>query len=244
MNEERQRSQGVAERTASAERALLVFTKPAVAGRVKTRLIGALSPEQAAELHQALLLDLLARLAGGAFEVALAWALAAGEEPPAWSPPWVRQAGDDLGARLHRALAAAALEHAAVAAVGSDHPGLTGGDVESAFARLEAGADVVLGPATDGGYYLIALRAGAVHPELFQGIPWSTDAVLERTLERCAERDLAVELLPTASDVDTPQDLDRLAAELTTAGDRGCPRTRALLAAWGRLPALEPEEKR
>ncbi|NJL28917.1 MAG: DUF2064 domain-containing protein, partial [Thermoanaerobaculia bacterium] len=66
--------------------------------------------------------------------------------------------------------------------MGSDHPELDAARVEEAFARLATGADVVLGPSEDGGYYLIALAPGAVVPELFTGVPWSTSGVLEATL--------------------------------------------------------------
>lgn len=214
---------------------LLLFTKPARPGRVKTRLIGELTAEQAAELHEAFLLDLLERLAGGDFELVLAWALEDGESPPAGSLPWVLQEGADLGARLHRALATAAADGAGVAAIGSDHPSLGRSDVETAFAHLEAGADVVLGPAADGGYYLVALTPEAVRPDLFTAIPWSTPRVLEETLARCRAHRLAVHLLPEAADVDTPEDLHRLAGRLAE-DPTGCPRTLAALAAWDLLP--------
>lgn len=211
-----------------------MFTKPAEPGRVKTRLIGDLNPQQAAELHAAFLDDLVARLAGGEYELRIAWALREGEAMPRRTEPGVRQQGGDLGERLHRALADAAVEHPGVAAVGSDHPDLPRASVERAFAALGR-RDVALGPAPDGGYYLIALRAAAVEPRLFEGLPWSTPQLLDRTLERCRELGLEVELLPAASDVDTPADLRRLAERLA-ADPRSCPRTRALLEAWGRLP--------
>jgi len=213
-------------------RRLLLFTKPAREGRVKTRLIGDLTAAEAAALHAAFLEDLLDRLQEGDFELRLAWALDPGEEVPAETIPGIRQQGDDLGERLYLALSDAASEAGVVAAVGSDHPTLPLLLVQRAFERAEAGADVVLGPATDGGYYLIALRAAAVRRRLFQEIDWSTERVLAATLARCRELGLAVELLPEASDVDTPEDLRRLAASLA-AGDLGCPRTRGLLAAWG-----------
>lgn len=219
-----------------SRRRLLVFAKPARPGRVKTRLIGALTAERAAELHEALLRDLLDRLAGGGFELRLAWALEAAEAPPPWSPPWVRQEGDDLGARLHGALAGAAAEGcAAVAAVGSDHPDLGRADVERAFARVEAGAAVALAPAGDGGYALIALAAAAVRPELFAGIPWSTPRVLDETLARCRRSGLEVALLPERRDLDTPEDLRRFAAALAGrhSGIRS-PRAEALLERWRR----------
>jgi hypothetical protein len=221
-----------------SQRRLLLFTKPAHAGRVKTRLIGDLSPGEAAELHAAFLADLVARLARGAFTLRLAWALDPGEELPAGPALGLRQEGDDLGERLYRALSAAAGEAPFVAALGSDHPTLRLATVHRAFEALEAGADAVLGPAADGGYYLIALRAGAVQRPLFAGVPWSTPAVLAATLDRCRELGLAVELLPEAADVDTPEDLRRLAADLS-ASDLGCPRTRALLSSWDRLNGQE-----
>jgi rSAM/selenodomain-associated transferase 1 len=227
----------------AADRRLLLFTKPARAGRVKTRLIGDLTAEEAAALHAAFLEDLVARLAPEPFGLTFAWALEPGEPLPA--PPiaglaGVRQEGEELGARLHAALAAAAAEAPYVAALGSDHPTLPAALVERAFGLLAAGAAVVLGPAEDGGYYLVALAAarfpGGIPRRLFAGIDWSTERVLEQTLARCRELGVEPELLPMAADVDTPQDLRHLALRMADA-DLGCPRTRALLAAWGRLPA-------
>ena len=221
-------------------RHLLLFTKPARPGRVKTRLIGELTAEEAARLHGAFLGDLLDRLREGDFELTLAWALEPDEEMPAGPVPGVRQRGSDLGDRLYFALSEAG--GGIVAAVGSDHPTLSLEMVHRAFATLEdseAGADIadiVLGPADDGGYYLIALRAGAVSPRLFADIAWSTGQVLPATLERCRELGLRLELLPAASDVDTPEDLRRLAAGMATS-DLGCPRTRDLLVSLGLLPS-------
>ncbi len=105
---------------------------------------------------------------------------------------------------------------------------------------LAAGADLVLGPSRDGGYYLIALTArsgGALRRELFEGIAWSTDRVLGETLERAASLGLRTELLDEGTDVDTPEDLRRLAAELAEDPEAAalCPRTRTLLSAWGYL---------
>ena len=218
-----------------SQRRLLLFTKPAREGRVKTRLIGDLTPAEAAALHTAFLDDLLDRLRRGSFDLRLAWALDPGEPVPGGpfsGVPGLRQEGDDLGERLFRTLAAAAAEVPMVAALGSDHPTLPLEVVHDAFERLEAGADVALGPAEDGGYYLIALRAAAVVPRLFDGIAWSTDRVFPETLARCRELGLRVELLPRASDVDTPDDLRRLAHRMAD-DDLDCPRTRALLVALG-----------
>lgn len=226
--------------TPATSRRLLLFTKPARAGRVKTRLIGDLTPAQAAELHAAFVADLLDRLSGGSFELRLAWALEEGEEIPESPFPGVRQRGAGLGDRLYAALSEAAASSAdsepLVAALGSDHPTLPLDLIHRAFEALEAGAPVVIGPAEDGGYYLIAVRSGALSPRLFADIAWSTPQVLAATLERCRELGLTPEMLPEASDVDTPDDLRRL-AERMAAHDLGCPRTRELLLAWGRIPA-------
>jgi rSAM/selenodomain-associated transferase 1 len=220
-------------------RCLVLFTKPARPGRVKTRLVGELTAEEAARLHQAFLDDLLERLRQGHFDLRVAWDLDPDDELPA--PPWpgarsVRQEGRDLGRRLHRALSEAGHHYAAVAALGSDHPHIPLEAVHDAFERVEAGADLVLGPAEDGGYYLVAVPGPRVPRRIFEAVPWSTSQVLPVTIERSREEGLRVELLATGWDVDRPEDLDRLAAELTR-DDHGCRRTRSLLEMWGRLGA-------
>jgi rSAM/selenodomain-associated transferase 1 len=195
---------------APAGRCLLVFTKPAVPGRVKTRLIGHLSAASAADLHRALLDDLLVALGGGSFSIRLAVALDEGEP----LPPRVgvverveRQQGVDLGERMLRALADAGATHDRVAVVGSDLPGLDASVVERAFDRLDHGDDVVLGPTRDGGYYLLAIRPDRLDARLFSGVAWSTERVLVQTLERCAQLGLRHGLLEQGRDVDRPEDL-------------------------------------
>ena len=224
-----------------SDNVLFLFTKPARPGRVKTRLIGELTPEQAAALHAAFRDDVAERLAGGSFDLELAWALDDGEAVPESSLPGRRQEGADLGERLYNALQSALVSAGggAVGAIGSDHPEIALATVEDAFQRLAAGADLVVGPAADGGYYLIALRSGAVHRDLFTCIAWSTDTVFSETMRRAERLGLKTELLPEGHDVDRPDDLRRLVASLAAAnGDRDvadCPRTRALLVSWGRL---------
>jgi glycosyltransferase A (GT-A) superfamily protein (DUF2064 family) len=151
----------------------------------------------------------------------------------------MRQEGDDLGERLYRALAGAAREADAVMALGSDHPTVSLPTIHRAFEAVERrstqrDAPVAIGPAEDGGYYLIALRSDAVRRRIFEDVDWSTERVLPQTLERCREIGLEVETLPLAMDVDTPDDLRRLASRMA-GGDLGCPRTRDLLRTWDRL---------
>lgn len=215
--------------------ACALFAKPPLAGRVKTRLVGPITADQAAVLYGAFLDDLVARLQDGRFSLRLAWALEEGAVPP--SMPGLREAplvqrGADLGARLYQALdELARLGHQRLAAVGSDQPELSTARVEEAFRELDQ-SDVVLGPAIDGGYYLIALRASALHPRLFEAVAWSTERVLEQTLDRCRELGRSWSLLVPEADVDTPADLLALVARLRREPGR-CPRTEAVLRSWG-----------
>lgn len=215
---------------------VVVFTKPARPGRVKTRLIGRLSAEQVAQLQQAFLDDLVARLCDGRHDIWVAWALEAGEAPPQASPgvglPAVRQSDGDLGDRLEDALRRALEAHPYAAVVGSDHPDMPAARIDEAFVALRRGADVVFGPAGDGGYYLVAVRSGSLRSGLFAGIPWSTERVLATTLARCRELGLEAELLALGHDVDTPDDLPRLSGHLARHPD-DCPRTRTLFDRWG-----------
>jgi rSAM/selenodomain-associated transferase 1 len=215
--------------------ACALFAKPPEAGRVKTRLVGPITGHQAAELYRAFLGDLIAELRCSSFALHLAWALEWGEgvpEEPALAAAPLVQAGGSLGGRLHGALSClAGMGHERVAAIGSDHPELRAARVEEAFAALDR-HDVAIGPALDGGYYLIAARAASLHARLFEDVDWSTDRVLAQTLDRCRELGLSWSLLPPAADVDTPADLEALARRLR--GDAGrCPRTEAVLQAWG-----------
>ena len=245
-------------------RRLIVFTKPAVPGRVKTRLVGAsgngvapprgvddLSPVHAARLHRAFLQDLVEELSRGRFDLRLAWALEdVGEGVPSLELaagevlPGERQRSGDLGVRLEGALADALTEVEAAAVVGSDHPRLSRRRVEEAFDRLEAGEgegpQVVFGPARDGGYYLVAARREALGRGIFDGIPWSTGQVLEASLQACRRAGLSTALIEPGEDVDTPEDLARLIEQLRDPAESGpsrgtCPGTRELLVEWGWL---------
>ncbi|MCB1008305.1 MAG: TIGR04282 family arsenosugar biosynthesis glycosyltransferase [Acidobacteria bacterium] len=210
------------------KRAILLFSKPATPGRVKTRLIGPLSAEEAARLHEAFLLDLHDRFAGGPVELRIFWGLGPDEALPARPGGGRRQEGAELGERLRRAIEASA-DCEQVAVVGSDHPELSEASVARAFEALDEGADVVFGPALDGGYYLVGLRPRALRRELFEGIPWSTEKVLAASIARAGSLGLDVALLEPGCDVDRPEDLAPLAARLRREPDLA-PRTLAALA--------------
>jgi len=161
--------------------------------------------------------------------------------------PWtlVPRQGASVGAVLEAGMAAFLADgHGCAILVNGDSPTLPTEFVEQAIAALSSPGDrVVLGPALDGGYYLIGLKRP--HPRLFQDIPWSTAEVLTRTLERAEEIALPVVRLPMWYDVDEPQDVLRLRAELAgkpSSRMAGGParHTRALLAEWADTPAVAP----
>lgn len=186
---------------------LVVFVKAPRPGRVKTRLAAALGPEAAAAAYRALTERVLANvreLPGVELRYAPDDALA--EIQPWLQPGWrARPQGEgDLGARLERAFGEAFAEGARrVVVIGSDCPAVSAGDVRAARASLTE-ADVVLGPARDGGYWLVGLSRP--QPALFRDIPWSTDAVFALTRQRARELRLRTALLRELVDVDTLED--------------------------------------
>lgn len=189
---------------------VVVFLKAPRPGAVKTRLAGTLGPDAACAAYRRLVEALLANLAPlPRVELCFTPTEAGAEIQPWVRPGWLTcpQVGGDLGERLHAAFA----EHFEtdaqhVVIIGSDCPDVTATDIEDAWLALE-GHDVVLGPALDGGYWLIGLRAP--QPALFAGIPWSTDRVFGETMCRARETGLRVALLRELADVDTAADWER-----------------------------------
>jgi hypothetical protein len=189
--------------------AVLIFSKSAEAGKVKTRLRSLLTETQRLELHLALLSDVLAKAQSADAD---AYLYLSGSAPLPFDPgiPILQQRGDGLGERLCNAFAERLTDHEKVLIVGIDSPTFEPGIYPEAF-RLLATHEIVLGPAEDGGYYLIGLSKPV--PELFSGIDWGTERVLKQTLAAAANRPLA--LLPPCYDIDTPRDLHRLRSELS-----------------------------
>lgn len=192
-----------------------VFTNPPLPGQAKTRLIPAVGPEGAAELARAMLLDTLemARSLPDA-RVVLATAAPFTEEVPLPAPvPSLSQGEGDLGQRMERVLRRAVEEHGAPALlIGTDLPGLPVARLEQARQALVDG-DATLGPAEDGGFYLIGLRRAA-EPGLLSDLPWSASNTCAATLARLRERGLHTTTIEPWFDLDTPQDLERVKALL------------------------------
>jgi len=189
---------------------LIVFLKRPRAGEVKTRLARALGAPLAARLYRVLAEAEVANTAptGAEYDRLFAFAPAdAGVELNAWFPGnvWLPQEGRDLGERMAGAMETAFDRGAErVAIIGSDVPWVSRELVLKAFAALDE-HDVVLGPARDGGYYLIALAQPA--SGIFESIAWSTDTVASETLRRVAQRGWTHGLLETLPDIDTVDDL-------------------------------------
>jgi uncharacterized protein len=188
-----------------------------VAGRVKTRLVPPLTPEEAARVARALLVATIESLVAA---LPAQWTLfldgSADEELRALvSARGVRlrpQAEGDLGARLAAAFRMLRAEGAVrVLAVGADGPTLPPRLLQEAIEAL-AECDVVLGPTEDGGYYLVGVSSN--REEVFREVPWGTDAVLSTTLARAADAGQSVRLLPSWYDVDSVDDLRRLREEV------------------------------
>ncbi len=216
-------------------RALLIFARHPSPGRVKTRLSPFLSPQEAAQLYDCMVRDLVARTAALGVDRYLLYEEGEGAEAyfreVGSGLLLIPQQGVGLGERLANAFTTLfSRGYGTLAVVGTDSPDLPLPFIQQAYERLESGeADVLLGPTEDGGYYLLALRGE--EPELFREVPWSTEQVLEVTLQRAAEAGLRCELLPGWYDVDLPSDLTR--PELADPGHDAC-RTRNYLLSLGK----------
>ena len=191
---------------------LLIFAREPVLGRVKTRLAAGIGPAAALAVYRELLV-LTATAVVAAQVPATVWlaeAPAAGDPTssrPEWPGlPWrVQLAADLLGARMVQAFDAAFAAGAGrVVIIGTDCPGLSAELLRQAFDQLLT-HELVIGPADDGGYYLLGMNQ--LHAELFDNKVWSTATVLSDTLADAARLGLRVAQLPTLHDVDSAQDL-------------------------------------
>ncbi len=209
---------------------------------MKTRLEPVLGAAGAAALYRAFLED-----AARAYGRPGPWSpvLCAEGDPESsairelFPPPWrrERQAEGDLGRRLRLAFEEEFRRGApAAAALGSDHPVLPRGRVEEVFERLAAGAEACLIPAEDGGYCAIGLSRSAPAAEVFREIPWSSGDVLAVTLARLSDAGRPAVRLAASYDVDRPEDLRRLAADVGARDPSDPDYPSATAAALARLP--------
>ena len=216
---------------------LILFARPVRRGEVKTRLSAEIGEERALALYRAFVRDTIAlqrRLSPHGIRAGIAWA----DEPEAdrlidealAGFEVTLQEGEDLGQRMLNTMAELfARGHDRVVIIGADTPSLPIEIPTRAFELLRD-REIVIGPSTDGGYYLIGARVAI--PEIFRDIPWGTNRVLEETLKILKILGLPRVLLPVWSDVDTPRDLEQLQSSLDRIppNDPTARHTRALLA--------------
>ena len=201
---------------------IIVFAKDPQPGKVKTRLFDRYSPEEAAQLYRAFICDTLdkaGRVEANAHILCFAPSSSTTSMAEIAGPGWdlVPQANADLGERMATALRQS-LESGAnrVILTGTDIPSLPSAHLSQALDAL-GNHDVVLGPSTDGGYYLVGVSGD--HPAIFHDIEWSTPHVFPQTIERIKAAELRLGLVPPWYDVDTPEEVDFLFAHATAAGD-------------------------
>lgn len=192
---------------------LMLFTRYPEAGSTKTRLIPHLGAARAAELQRWMTAAMAREMAALGLEIDRQIHFSGGTLPQmqAWlgeTFTYRPQCSGGLGQRLHQAFAAnfQAGKGAAVA-IGADCPELSIRHFEQAFRLLKA-HDVVLGPAADGGYYLIGLRCPQA--QLFETMPWGTGEVFARTVAIATHLNLSIATLEELRDVDRPEDLELL----------------------------------
>jgi len=191
---------------------LILFTRYPEPGRTKTRLIPALGAQGAAALQRRMSETVVAQMAEFAASYPVSPEIRYADGTPQAMEDWLSndipcldQGEGDLGDRLRRAFSQAFAQGAKrVVVIGADCPNLGPPLFAQAFAALEQ-KDMVLGPAMDGGYYLVGLNQPA--PTLFADIPWGSEEVLTATLEQAQALTLSIHLLEPLADVDRPEDL-------------------------------------
>jgi uncharacterized protein len=194
--------------TVRGEKHVLVFIRYPEEGKVKTRLAQRVGNKAACELYSAFVQDVLARLRGYSLTIYYTPSTAASSltewlgNDYAYEP----QRGDDLGIRMYNAFQKTLSRYEQVVLIGSDCPDLSPSIIEEAFHNL-ADHDMVLGPASDGGYYLLGLTSGHLVKSLFQGLTWGGKTVFNDTMTLSRQAGLRVHILPPWTDID---DIDAL----------------------------------
>ena len=202
-------------KSASSKEHIILFTRFPQPGKVKTRLIGRLGLQGAAELHtqmtEQIICQIQPALQSRKIQLQIYYYGGSQQEMADWlgrSHTLCPQQGSDLGQRMEHAFAQTIQQGAErILLIGSDCPHIDAAIITSGLAKLHS-HKLVLGPTTDGGYYLIGLRAGgSEYMSLFTNIDWGTDQVLEQTLTQAKMNGLSYTLLSKLNDIDRPEDL-------------------------------------
>lgn len=203
-------------------RRLLVFARLPELGIVKTRLAAEIGPERALAVYEAMLRDLIASIGPSSHdtEIEFLWPPTPNANGAALRRAFAQhavamQTGPTLGDRLSMAFSERFFFHRTekIVAIGVDDPLLPRALIDHAFALLDS-CEYVIGPAVDGGYYLLGCRAMSFEPSVFRDIAWGTPTVLSTTAGRIAATGRTMALLPERLDIDTARDLERYAREV------------------------------
>ena len=219
------------------ENHLGLFAKFWDPGRVKTRLAATLGDELACELYQIFLFHLLETIVTVTEKTTVVFSPANQQADfrAVISTDWSLEAQSegDLGDRMRNFFSkrlppgdSTTNQPTKVIAIGADCPQLPATEIQTAFDLLDHN-DVVIGPSTDGGYYLLGMQGSLV--EVFDGIDWSTPAVLPQTIDRLNQQHKSHALLAAKTDVDDENDLQQMLAELSSSTDATQPSTHAIL---------------
>jgi uncharacterized protein len=222
--------QGVIDTPPLRDEALVVFARYPRPGFVKRRLAAAIGDTAAADLCRAFLTDLRRRVADHASWTTY-WAFEPAESPFAEEIGGVDrcfpQQGRSLGVRMEAAMGHALRSgHTSVVLIGSDIPHVPLDVLVEAFHSLAEGAELVLGPAEDGGYYLIGARSV---PPVFRAIRWSRADVLNATVSAARAAGIEPTIVASCYDIDDRASLERLKADIAERRVEDLPATRAAL---------------
>jgi uncharacterized protein len=188
------------------ENAVIIFIKNPVPGKVKTRLAAAIGNDKALNIYLDLIVHTLRTVENVSADRYVYFAdeidTSIGQNAAFKKAV---QSGADLGERIENAFSDVLNNsYRKALIIGTDCPGISPEIIQSAFNRL-TDTDVVIGPAADGGYYLLGMKA--LHSSLFDNIKWSTSSVLQTTVERCMQNNLRYQLLEELNDIDEEKDL-------------------------------------
>ena len=216
------------------DRAVIVFLKAPQDGYVKTRLAEFLENSFVLALYKGFVRDILDVLETAGDKVLYFWPPEKKQAVQKWLGPqydYSIQEGDDLGQRMSNAFVELfGKGYTRVLLVGTDVPELSSTDITRAFQILKT-KDAVIGPSSDGGYYLIGFQTAKFSKHFFDDIDWSTSQVLHQTLLAMDRVSVRYELLSRLNDIDTPEDLAALSQRVKKGGKVGR-RTLALLKSY------------
>jgi len=193
---------------------VILFVRAPERGKVKSRLAAAIGERMALEIYKGFVLDIMETLKRGHYPFRIFFSPRNAEDRVTnwlgrdcmYSP----QRGSDIGKKMENAFVQSFSEGSErVVLIGSDIPDLPNSIIHRAFSSLDK-SDAVLGPASDGGYYLIGFKKTSFFPDVFHGIPWSTPSVYRETTEVFRRSNYRVHILRQWNDVDTLDDLRAL----------------------------------